>query len=189
MIDDRSRCQRSQSDRRARPTSVLDAFRLAGRRSWPRRQDERAGGFFVDRFHSSTLALVVTLLALTIADGVLTLELLSLHSEEANPFMGYLLHRGPLVFLFGKYLLTAIGLPVIVVCKNHPMFGTRFRVGFLLPVFIGLYVILITYQLALFHAASGDVQIDPSETVRLAGPRVFHPMLHAGRRHGGGAMR
>ena len=57
--------------------------------------------------------------------------------------MEYLSTRGPLAFLLGKYVLTAMGLPLIVVYKNYPMFGTRFRVGFLLPVFIGLYLVLI----------------------------------------------
>jgi hypothetical protein len=185
MSDDLSGCQRCQADRRARPTSPLDAFRIAGRRAWPRRQVEREGAFFVDRFHPSTLALVVTLLALTIADGVLTLELVSLHSEEANPFMGYLLHRGPLVFLLGKYVLTALGLPVLVVCKNHPMFGSRFRVGFLLPVFIGLYVVLITYQLTLFQFDPAHARIERAESAKPGGLGLVEPMIPIGRQHDG----
>ncbi len=44
-----------------------------------------------------------------------------------------------------------MGLPFIVVYKNYPMFRTRFRVGFLLPVFIGLYLVLIGYQAFLFQ--------------------------------------
>jgi hypothetical protein len=188
MSDDLSGYQRSQLDRRARPTSPFDSFRLAGRRAMPRRQDERLGAFFVDRFHPSTLALVVTLLALTIADGVLTLELVSLHSEEANPFMGYLLNQGPLVFLSGKYLLTAFGLPVIVVCKNHPMFGSRFRVGYLLPVFIGLYVVLITYQLTLFQFGPGHGPIGRPDSAKTARLGLLEPMIHNSRRHDGRPM-
>jgi hypothetical protein len=184
MIYDSNGRRRSQTDRRARPTSPFDAFRLAGRRVSPRRRDEREGAFFVDRFDTSTLALVVSLLALTLADGVLTLELLSLHSEEANPFMKYLLHRGPLAFLLGKYLLTAFGLPVIVVCKNHPMFGSRFRVGFLLPVFIGLYAVLITYQLTLFQAGFTPESPSASRDVAFNRPQPVEPKIDAGRRAG-----
>jgi hypothetical protein len=142
---------RSQTDRRLRPTSPLDAFRWGGRRARLRRGHEIRGAFFVDRFDTVTLAMVLSLLSLTILDGVLTLELLDMNGEEANPLMGYLLNRGPLAFLLGKYILTAIGLPFLVVYKNYPMFGTRFRAGFLLPVFIGLYVTLISYQWVLFH--------------------------------------
>jgi hypothetical protein len=146
---------RRESDRRLRPTSPFDAFRLDGRRAALRRGEESRGAFFVDRFDSLTFALVVTLLCMTILDGVLTIELLGMNGEEANPIMGYLLNRGPLAFLLGKYVLTAVGLPFIVVYKNYRLFGTRFRAGFLLPVFVGLYIVLISYQSMLFLVGSG----------------------------------
>jgi hypothetical protein len=142
-------CRRGQADRRRQPTGPLDALRWSGRRAWVRRRDERQGAFFLDRFDAWTLALIVALLGLTITDGVLTLELLDLNSEEFNPLMKRLLNRGHLTFLLGKYTLTAAGLPFVVVFKNYPMFGTRFRVGFLLPVFLGLYLALVAYQIHL----------------------------------------
>ena len=98
------------------------------------------GHFFVDRFDALTLAVIVTLLMLTIADGVLTIELLDTNSEEMNPIMARLIVHGQQAFLIGKYILTAAGLPFIVVYKNYPMFGTRFRIGFVLPIFVGLYI-------------------------------------------------
>lgn len=152
---------RGRNDRRQRPTSPLDALRFGGRRTWPRRQEERLDGFFVDRFDASTLAMVVILLCLTIADGVLTLELLDINCVEANPLMERLLLQGPLAFLLGKYVLTSAGLPLLVVFKHHPMFGTRFRVGFLIPVFIGLYLILLFYQGALFRLAFPTAPTNP----------------------------
>ena len=96
--------------------------------------------------------MVVSLLCLTIADGILTLELLEIHCVEANPVMACLLDRGHLWFVIGKYVLTAAGLPLLVVCKNFRMFGTRFRVGFLIPTFVALYLVLIFYQNSLFNA-------------------------------------
>ena len=126
-------------------------FRLRGRRTWPRREQERRGGYFVDRFDAMTLAMIVGLLVLTIADGVLTIELLDTNSEEINPLMAHLLLKGNNVFLLGKYILTAAGLPFLVAYKNYRMFGTRFRVGFLLPLFVGLYVALVVYQAKLLH--------------------------------------
>jgi hypothetical protein len=137
---------RTQPDRRARPTAARDAFRHGGRRVWPRRHKDRAGSFFLDRFDALTLAMVVSLLCLTIVDGVLTIELLDLSAEEANPFMRHLLTRSHFLFLVGKYALTAAGLPFIVVFKHYPLFGTRFRAGWLLHVFIGLYLLLLIYQ-------------------------------------------
>ena len=45
--------------------------------------------------------------------------------------MAHLLGRGHHAFLAGKYILTAAGLPFLVVFKNYRLFGTRFRVGYL----------------------------------------------------------
>jgi hypothetical protein len=166
MNNDPNRDQRGRGDRRRRPTSPLDSFRPRGRRIRPRRRDERRGAYFVDRFGTLTLAMVVTLLGLTIVDGVLTIELLDLNSEEINPFMGHLLDRGRDVFLIGKYILTAAGLPFLVVYQHHPMFGTRFRVGFLLPIFIGLYLVLLSYQWTLLRVGR------PETTARVGLPSM-----------------
>jgi Domain of unknown function (DUF5658) len=176
MNDDPTGSQRGQADRRSRSTSPLDAFRLRGRRVRPRRSDERRGKFFTDRFDALTLAMVVTLLSLTVVDGMLTLELLELNSEEANPFMEHLLKRGPLDFVLGKYILTAFGLPFIVVYKNYPMFKTRFRIGFLLPVFISLYVALISYQCMLLHAGPTDLSTGSNASTLTAGLRSGVPL-------------
>jgi hypothetical protein len=151
MNFDQTEARRNRADRRLRPTAPLDGLRWGGRRSRPRRADERQGGYFVDRFDALTLAMIVSLLALTIADGVLTIELLDTNSEEINPLMAHLLLRGLNVFVLGKYILTAAGLPFLVAYKNYPMFGTRVRAGFVLPVFVGLYIVLVFYQWKLLH--------------------------------------
>jgi len=117
--------------------------------------DERRGVYFVDRYDAMTLAMIVSLLTLTIADGVLTIELLDANSGEFNPFMAHLLLQGHNVFLLGKYILTAVGLPFLVAYKNYPMFGTRFRAGFVLPVFVGLYIVLVFYQWKLLQDFRG----------------------------------
>jgi hypothetical protein len=142
---------RQRTDRRSRPTLPLDALRLDGRRRRPRRREERQGAHFVDRFHAGTLALVVALLGLTIADGVLTIELISLNSEEANPVMAHLLRHGESAFLVGKYIMTAAGLPFLVVYQHYPLCRTRFRVGWLLPVFVALYLVLLFHQWSLLQ--------------------------------------
>ena len=145
--------RRDDCERRRAPTGPLDALRFFGRRQTVRRASERRGPFFVDRFDVITLALVVGVLALSILDGVLTIELLDINSEEVNPVMRFLLGLGGghRPFLLGKYVLTAVGLPFLVVFKNWPLFGTRFRAGFLLPVFLGLYLGLLVYQVHLLE--------------------------------------
>jgi hypothetical protein len=146
MVDDQDRGQPERTDRRKRPTSPLDALRVRGRRKSPRRNADRSGNYFVDRFDAATLAMIVGLLVLTITDGVLTIELLDRNSEEINPLMAHLLVRGHHTFLAGKYILTAAGLPFLVVFKNYRLFGTRFRIGYLFPAFLGLYLLLLSYQ-------------------------------------------
>jgi len=141
--------RRDLTDRRRVPTGPLDAFRLSGRRQRVRRSSEREGPYFTDCFDGLTLAFIIALLLLCILDGVLTIELLDVNSEELNPVMRLLLERGHVSFLVGKYVITAAGLPFLVVYKNWPVFGTRFRAGFLLPVFLGLYLALLVYQVHL----------------------------------------
>ena len=143
--------RRVGADRRRVPTRAIDALRLSGRRSKVRRALEREGPFFVDRFDLLVLTLTLGVLVLCLMDGLLTIELLDLNGEEINPVMRLLLRRGDLCFLMGKYVLTAAGLPFLVVYKNWPLFGTRFRVGFLLPVFFALYLGLLTYQVVLLQ--------------------------------------
>jgi hypothetical protein len=171
MHDETTEAGRPRTDRRSRPTSPWDALRPGGRRRRPRRRDERQGAHFVDRFHPGTLALVVALLVLTIADGVLTLELIHLNSEEANPVMAHLLRHGELAFLMGKYIMTAAGLPFLVVYQHYPLCGGRFRVGWLLPVFIALYVVLLFHQCSLLQIGRpGGMRPVPAA---MAGGRIW----------------
>jgi len=114
-----------------------------------RRADEHRRVYYVDRFSALMLALIVALVAASIADAVLTTWLVGAGCAEINPLMGHLLERGVFPFFFGKYLLTVLGLPLLLVLKNHYLFGTRFRVGHVIPVLLTVYLILIVYQLHL----------------------------------------
>lgn len=152
MISDRPFDARNRTDRRRNPTTGWDSCRRRGRRARPRRVEERQVPYFADLIDPSTFVLGVSLLILTVVDGAVTLLLLGAGCEEINPAMGYLLSRGPLHFLVGKYLLTSAGLPFLIVFRHFPLFRTRFRVGHLLPVFVALYLILLGYQVALLNA-------------------------------------
>ena len=138
--------RRRESDRRKESTRAWDAFPPAGWRMRARRALEHRQGYFVDRFSATLFVLIVAVLILCLVDAVLTLELLRRGSEECNPVMATLLEHGIRPFLIGKYVLTAVGLPLLLIFKNHTMFGTRFRVGYLIPIIVALYLILIAYQ-------------------------------------------
>ena len=138
-------------DRRKNSTGFWDAFRLRGRRLRHRRAEQHRQPYFVDRFSATMLGLVLALLLLTIVDGVITLNLIEQDCQEINPLMRYFLGKGPVAFLLGKYVLTAAGVPVLLIFKNYYLFGTRFRVGYLMASFVLLYLGLMVYQLQLLQ--------------------------------------
>ena len=143
--------QRTRPDQRQEPTSLWGAFPPAGRRVRNRRAAEHCRPYFVDRFSTALLVFVLMLLIASIIDAILTIQLIGAGGSEVNPLMARLLDHGVLSFLAGKYLLTVVGLPVLLVFKNFYLFGTRIRVGYLIPMIVALYVLLIGYQLLLMH--------------------------------------
>lgn len=147
--------KRSGADRRRSPTGLSGCLPLAGRRKAQRRAEEHRQPYFVDRFSPMLLALVLMLLLASLIDAVLTIRLIQAGGTEINPLMDHLLSLGVLPFILGKYALTAIGLPLLVVFKNFYLFGTRFRVGYLFPVLLAMYGLLIGYQLVLMHRYVG----------------------------------
>jgi hypothetical protein len=140
---------RRQPDRRDAPTSIRGALPPAGRRMRARRAEEHRRQYFVDRFPAATLAAILVVCLATLLDGVLTIHLVGTGCEETNPAMRPLLAQGVAPFLIVKYLLTVAGLPLLLIFKNFYLFGTRLRVGHLLPIFVGLYLILLAHQMRL----------------------------------------
>jgi hypothetical protein len=142
-------------DRRRRPTRPWDVFtRQPARRQRHRRAEDHGPFAFVDRYDESLGVLILMLLILTLADGVLTMVLIDICCEEANPVMAVLIERGPLTFVLGKYLMTAFCLPILLIFQHHRMFRTRFRVRHLFPAFVALYLLLLGYQIHLLRLAS-----------------------------------
>ena len=151
MQAEREQRRGETTDRREAPTRFWDVFRPNGRRRGYRRSAETKKPHFVDSFGPVALALVLLLLAFTIIDGLMTFELLEAGCQEVNPVMGYLLSRGQGLFLLGKSILTTSGLFFLLIFKNRHMCGGRMRIGYLLPVFVALYAVLIAYELHLLQ--------------------------------------
>jgi hypothetical protein len=147
--------RRSQSDRRRQPTSPWAAFPPAGLRTKNRRAEEHRQPYYTDRFSSVIFVAVLLLVIATLSDAGLTLYVICGGGGEANPLMGRLLEHGVQTFVIGKYLLTVVGLPVLLIFRNHYLFGTRLRVGHLLPICLALYAALIAYQIVLIEQRVG----------------------------------
>lgn len=140
--------RRCQLDRREKPTSAWAAFWPGGQRIKGRRAEDRRQAYFVDRFTSAMFVGIVLLIAASLVDAVLTLYIIREGGgEEANPLMSLLLDRGMVAFVVGKYLMTVLGLPLLLIFKNHRLFIERLRVGHLIPVAVALYIVLIAYQI------------------------------------------
>jgi hypothetical protein len=147
--------QRVLSDRRQQPTGPWSALPPAGQRVDNRRACERRLPYFVDRFSPAMFVVILCLIIASLVDAVLTIQLLDAGADEINPLLNNVLDHGILTFLWVKYLLTVGGLPVLLIFKNYYLFGTRLRVGYLIPIAVVLYALLIGYQLALMHRYVG----------------------------------
>ena len=143
--------RRTECDRRQTPTGPWSAFPPAGDRIANRRAEEHRQAYFVDRFSSAMFIAIVMLIVASVADAVLTIQLINAGAVETNPLMAHLLDHGVLPFILGKYVLTVAGLPLLLIFKNHYLFDTRVRVGYLIPLALAMYLALIGYQLALLH--------------------------------------
>ena len=72
----------------------------------------------ISQLGSKTVAAIILIVALTIADTVLTLELVSRGAKELNPVMRYYLGHGPLMFFGVKYLLTCTSVLLILMLES-----------------------------------------------------------------------
>ncbi len=120
-----------------------------------RRIEEHRRPYFTDRFSPVIFLGVLALIAATFVDAGLTAYVLHGGGCEANPLMARLLDHGFEAFVIGKYLLTVVGLPVLLIFRNYYLFGTQLRVGYLIPVSVALYAVLIGYQVLLIEQRIG----------------------------------
>jgi hypothetical protein len=147
--------RRGQSDRRQEPTSPWAALPPAGLRMKNRRAAEHRQPYYTDRFSPVLFIGILLLIVATLVDAGLTVHVLYGGGAEMNPVMDGLLSHGIEAFVIGKYLLTVLGLPVLLIFRNHYLFGTQLRVGHLIPASLALYVVLITYQIILIDQRIG----------------------------------
>ena len=104
---------------------------------------------FTSHLGPGTLAGVLLIIVLCIADSYLTIDLVTRGGEELNPIMAFYLNRGPLLFFGVKYAITSAAIMIILSIKNNYIWRTSLRAGlFLVPVPFGL-ALVICWQLFL----------------------------------------
>jgi len=109
------RCGR---DRRTHQFPKWRYLLFSGRRAQARRQEDLHRTFYFDHYSSNLFAAIVAILMLSVLDALLTLYLIDNGSTELNPVMSYFIEYGPFVFMGAKYLLTCIGVIILLLFRN-----------------------------------------------------------------------
>jgi hypothetical protein len=140
---------RSGEDRRKRKIPPLKYLLFGGRRKRIRRKEDENELIILDTHGPWVIVLAVIILVLSIADGLLTLNLIGSGASETNPLMSYLIELSPYIYFFTKCFLTAICVIILILFRNYRSKILRVRVTNLLPMIAVLFIIVIFYQLHL----------------------------------------
>ena len=138
--------RRSGIDRRQKAVFPWSLESFRGSRRYERRWEDRRKGYYVDRYSRRIGMVVLITVILSIVDALLTLHLVSLGAQEINPVMDFMLTKGPYAFLAVKYILTAVGLLLLLIHKNYRVYRERIPVRLLLVILPLFYVLLIGYE-------------------------------------------
>ena len=140
---------RRGEDRRKRKIPPLKYLLFGGRRKRIRRKEDENELIILDTHGPWVIVLAVIILVLSIADGLLTLNLIGKGASETNPLMSYLIELSPYIYFFTKCFLTAICVIILILFRNYRSKIFRVHVTNLLPMIAVLFIIVIFYQLHL----------------------------------------
>jgi hypothetical protein len=140
----RGQDRRDAPDRRRRLLHALFIGGLTPRRRAHRR-DSSPALQILDLHEARWLAVAMLIMLLSVGDAILTLRLMELGADEANPFMAAALQGGTPGFAYLKVALTAFGVVVLTVMARLHAFG-RVPVSLVLYGILGLYCALIAYE-------------------------------------------
>jgi len=141
--------RRCGKDRRGKTKAQFKYFLANGRRETVRRGEDKTRLFFFDRYNQKIFAAITTILMLSVFDALLTLVLIERGASELNPVMAYFLEHGPLPFLIAKYLLTSIGVVILLFFKNVFINKINMYTQSLFPCVIVAFSTVIVWELFL----------------------------------------
>jgi hypothetical protein len=136
-------------DRRTNKRARLKYLLFDGRREQSRRNEDRSKAVIYDRYNPKLFFAITTILVLSILDAVLTLIVIQRGATELNPVMAYFLELGTPTFIIAKYLLTSVGVLILLIFKN--VFLTRIKIytHSLFPCVIVVFMVVIAWELFL----------------------------------------
>jgi hypothetical protein len=141
-------------DRRTNNKSRLKYLLFNGRRVGSRRRDDSGKAVIFDRYDQNLFLAITTILALSILDALLTLVVIQRGATELNPVMAYFLEHGTPTFIVAKYVLTSIGVLILLIFKNVFLTKIKIRTLSLFPCVIVVFLTVIAWELFLIFCAS-----------------------------------
>ena len=141
--------RRSGTERRISSTINFRALLLGGRRERGRRKEDIPKTILVDRYSPMFLAVIVSILFLSVIDALLTLFLIGQGASELNPVMAFYLELGPYSFLAVKYALTCVAVISFLLLRNIYVRPLRLYAGTLFYFVLVLFGSVVAWQLYL----------------------------------------
>ena len=140
-------------DRRTNNKSRLKYLLVNGRRISSRREDDSGRAIIFDRYHQNLFLAITTILVLSILDAVLTLVVIQRGATELNPVMAYFLEYGTPTFIVAKYILTSLGVFILLIFKNVFLTKIKIYTHSLFPCVILVFSVVIAWELFLIFWA------------------------------------
>ena len=139
-------------DRRTNKKARLKYLLFNGRRENSRRDEDKGKVFIFDRYNQKLFLAITTILILSLLDAGLTLVVIQRGARELNPVMAYFLEHGITTFIVAKYVLTSIGVLILLIFKN--VFLTRIKIytHSLFPCVIFVFTTVIAWELFLIFS-------------------------------------
>lgn len=139
-------------DRRTNNKARLKYLLFNGRRERSRRDEDSGKAFIFDRYNQKFFLAITAILILSVLDAVLTLIVIQRGAKELNPVMAYFLEHGTSTFIVAKYILTSVGVLILLIFKN--VFLTRLKIytHSLFPCVIFVFITVIAWELFLIYS-------------------------------------
>lgn len=152
---ERSAYKRSGIDRRKNPRISIRSLMGVGNRRIIRRQEDRSIIFLVDLFSLKLFLPIVATLFFSVMDALLTLFLIGHGAYETNPIMAYYLNIGPYYFFAVKYILTSLGIIVLLIFRNRIFRTIKISGSALLYFIAGIFIAVVAWELYLISKIFG----------------------------------
>jgi len=146
---------RSGIDRRKNPRINIRSLLGIGNRRTIRRQKDQSIIFLVDLFSPKLFIPILATLFFSVIDALLTLFLIGHGAYETNPIMAYYLNIGPYYFFAVKYILTSLGIIVLLVFRNRIFRTIKISGSALLYFIAGIFIAVVAWELYLISKIVG----------------------------------